>query len=121
MFLKLNHYDLDVYQYSYSLTLEIYRLTKRLPDSERFNLISQLRRAALSTHLNISEGSSRKSLAERKRFYEISRGSVVEIDSALDIIVGLEYSTKDQLADLGQLIVNTFKLLNGLINKKENT
>ena len=117
MFLKLNHYNLDVYQYSYSLTLEVYRLTKRLPDSEKFNLISQLRRAALSVHLNISEGSSRKSLPERKRYYEISRGSVVEIDSALDIVAGLDYSSKEQLKDLGELIVNTFKLLNGLINK----
>lgn len=54
MFLNLAHTNLDVYKYSYSLTLELYRLTKRLPDSEKFNLISQLRRAALSVYLNIA-------------------------------------------------------------------
>ena len=120
MFLKLAHTNLDAYQYSYSLTLEVYRLTKILPESEKFNLISQLRRAALSVHLNLSEGSSRKSLPERKRYYEISRGSVIEIDAALDIIVGLEYCRKDQLEELGRLIIKTFKILSGLIDPKEN-
>ena len=85
---------MDAYQYSYSLTLEVYRLTKHLPESERFNLISQLRRAALSVHLNLAEGSSRKSISERKRYYEIARGSVIEIDAALDIIVGFSQLTK---------------------------
>ena len=51
----------------------------------------QIRRAALSVHLNIAEGCSRRSQAERKRFYEIARGSVVEIDTALDIAVDLKY------------------------------
>jgi len=49
-------------------------------------MISQIRRAALSVHLNISEGASRKSETGRKRYYEVARGSVVEIDSALDKI-----------------------------------
>ena len=119
MFLKLGHTNLDAYQYSYSLTLETYRLTKQLPESEKFNLISQLRRAALSVHLNLSEGSSRKSLLERKRYYEIARGSVIEIDAALDITVGLQYLSEDQLSAMGNLIINTFKVLSGLIDKKE--
>ena len=48
MFLKLAHANLDVYQYSYSLTLVTYRVAKILPDIVRYNLISQIRRAALS-------------------------------------------------------------------------
>ena len=120
MFLKLAHTNLDVYKYSYSLTLEVYRFTKCLPESEKFNLTSQLRRAALSVHLNIAEGSSRKSIIERKRYYEIARGSVIEIDSALDVTVGLDYTTKEHLADLGALIVGTFKLLSGLIDDKKS-
>lgn len=85
MFLKLAHTNLDVYQYSYSLTLEAYRLTKALPDIERYNLISQIRRVALSVHLNIAEGSSRKSEIDRRRFYEIARGSLIEVDTAIGI------------------------------------
>ena len=48
-------------------------------------MIQQIRRAALSVVLNIAEGCSRKSEAERKRFFEISRGSLIEIDAAFDI------------------------------------
>ena len=117
MFLKLAHTNLDVYQYSYSLTLEAYRTTKHLPDSERFNLISQIRRAALSVHLNIAEGSSRKSEADRKRFCKIVRGSLIEVDTAFGVAFGLEYVVMDQINDLGAIMVNTFKVLSGLINK----
>src|SRR6195256_2197341 len=91
MFLKLNHQKLDVYIFSQAFVLECYKLSKYLPGSEKFGMISQVRRAALSVHLNIAEGASRKSEIERKRFYEISRSSIVEIDAALDIANGLEY------------------------------
>jgi four helix bundle protein len=116
MFLKLAHTNLEVYKFSYELTLEAYKITKKLPDSERFNLVSQIRRAAISVHMNFAEGCSRKSVVERKRYYEIARGSVIEIDTALDIAFGLEYVAKDNLRKLGDLIIKNFKLLTGLID-----
>jgi len=67
---------------------------KRLTREERYNLIRQIRRAALSVHLNIAEGASGKSLGERKRFYEIARGSVIEIDAALDVAEDMGYIKK---------------------------
>lgn len=91
MFLKLNHQQLDVFKASRIFVLECYKLSKILPDSERFGMISQIRRAALSVHLNIAEGSSRRSEVERKRYYEISRGSIIEIDAAFDIANELGY------------------------------
>jgi four helix bundle protein len=118
MFLKLAHTNLDAFKYSRELTLEIYKVTKLLPDEEKFNLISQLRRAGLSTHLNIAEGSSRKSLADRKRFYEIARGSLIEVDTATGISFELKYIKMEQLKKLSELIVNTFKVLTGLIDKQ---
>lgn len=117
MFLKLGHTNLEVYKYSYALTMEAYRITKQFPESERFNLVSQIRRAAISVRMNIAEGSSRKSLAERNRYYEIARGSVIEIDSAMDIVLGLEYVKEDHLLELGDLIIKSFKLLTGMIVK----
>ncbi len=117
MFLTLNHINLEVYKQSYALTMEAYKITRLLPESEKFNLISQIRRAALSVHLNLAEGSSRKSVIERRRYYEIARGSIIEIDSALDITVGLEYVSKAQLIQLGEKIISTFKLLSGMIGK----
>jgi len=79
-------------------------------------MISQIRRAALSVHLNIAERCSRKSPRERKRFYEVARGSVIEIDSALDISVDLNYLSKEKLAELGQLLVRTFQMISKMIS-----
>jgi len=117
MFLQLKHTGLDVFKFSQDLALECYRLTKLFPDSERFAMISQIRRAALSVHLNVAEGCSRKSFTDRKRFYEIARGSVVEIDAAIGIAFRLDYVTMEQLTNFEKLIISTYKILSGLIGK----
>ena len=115
MFLKLNHQQLDIYKITRQFTNECYQLTKALPAEERFGMISQIRRAALSVHLNVAEGASRKSEAERKRFYEIARGSLIEVDAALDIAADLHYLEALNTEQLGLLVVKTFKILSGLI------
>ncbi|HWR32966.1 MAG TPA: four helix bundle protein [Chitinophagaceae bacterium] len=91
MFLTLNHQKLEVFSASRQFVLECYKLTKILAADEKFGMITQIRRAALSVHLNIAEGSSRKSDTDRKRYYEIARGSVIEIDAALDVANNLQY------------------------------
>ena len=118
MFLELNHQKLEVYQASQAFVLECYKLTKQLPPEEKFGMISQIRRAALSCHLNIAEGASRKSEPERKRFYEVSRGSIIEVDAALDIAEKLGYVKKLLLQELGNAMVKCFKMICGLINPK---
>lgn len=115
MFLDLAHTKKDVFLSSKQLTLECYRITQEFPAEEKFAMVSQIRRAALSTHLNIAEGCSRKSEAERKRFFEIARGSVIEVDTALGIAQDLNYKTKEDLQVLGSHLVSTFKQLCGLI------
>lgn len=85
MFLQLAHTKTPVFEQSKKFILECYRITKDFPTEERFAMVQQIRRAALSVHLNIAEGCSRKSETERKRFFEISRGSVIEVDAAIDI------------------------------------
>ena len=123
MFLELGHTKLPVYSATKRLSLECYKATKFFPAEEKFNITQQIRRAALSVHLNSAEGASRKSDAERKRFYEIARGSVIEIDAALDICEGLGYCNKEGLASLGEAMLNCFKQLSALIksNLKEET
>ena len=118
MFLNLNHQKLDIYNFSKTFTLECYKLTKIFPADEKFGMISQIRRAALYVHLNIAEGSSRKSEVERKRYYEIARGSVIEIDAALDIAKEIEYLNNYDLTNLGESMIKCFKLLSGLIESK---
>src|SRR6058998_1130308 len=115
MFLQLAHTKLDVYQFSQELALECYKITKLFPSDEKYAMIQQIRRAALSVHLNIAEGSSRKSDAERKRYFEIARGSVVEVDAALGIAYNLFYVKMEDLQLLGELVVKNFKLLSGMI------
>ena len=116
MFIALNHQKLDVYKASRTLTVECYRFTNSLPNDERFSMLSQIRRAALSVHLNIAEGSSRYSKIERKRFYEISRGSLIEIDAAFDIAEDLGYFNNYPKAALGKAMNDSFGLTTGLIN-----
>ena len=118
MFLKLDHQKLDVYTSSRAFVLECYKLTKALPSDEKFGMISQVRRAALSVHLNIEEGASRKSGTERKRYYEVARGSVIEIDAALDIANDLGYIKTIDTTNLGQSMITSFKLLTGLIKSE---
>lgn len=98
--------------------MECYTLSKCLPDNERFGMVSQIRRSALSVHLNIAEGASRRSEIERKRFYEISRSSIVEIDAALDIANTLEYLKNYDTSKLGEAMISCFKILTNLIKSQ---
>jgi four helix bundle protein len=116
MFLELSHTKLDIFKVSKSFVLNCYRETKTFPPEEKFGIIQQIRRAALSVHLNIAEGCSRKSTTERKRFYEIARGSVIEIDAALDIAVELNYTTKERLYELGQFMIRCFQMISKMIS-----
>ena len=117
MFLQLKHTGLEVFKFSQELVLECYRLTKLFPEIEKFSLTSQIRRAALSAHLNVAEGCSRRSVNERKRFYEIARGPVVEIDTAIGIAFQLEYVKIEQLANFEKLFITNYKILSGMIGK----
>jgi four helix bundle protein len=118
MFLQLSHTKTDVFAASKALALECYKTTRSFPPDERFAMTQQIRRAALSVHLNIAEGCSRKSEAERKRYFEIARGSVIEVDTALDVAVELEYVSIENLSHLGTNLVSTFKQLSALINQR---
>ena len=92
--LQLAHKKLDVYAIALNFTKEIYELTKSFPKEEQFALISQLRRAALSVCNNLAEGSVRVSKADKRRCYEISRSSLVEIDTQFEVSLILGYLKK---------------------------
>ena len=117
MFILLNHKTLDVYLIIRELIKETYKVSLLLPAEEKFNMVQQIRRAALSVKLNLAEESIRKSEIERKRFLEISRGSVVEIDAALETAVDLNYFTREQLENLGALLNRSFAMLSKMIDR----
>jgi four helix bundle protein len=116
MFLELEHTKLDVFRATREFVLACYKLTFSFPIEEKFGMISQVRRAALSVHLNLAEGCSRKSESERKRFYEIARGSIIEIDTALDIATELGYVTKQQSQQVGDLMIRCFQMISKMIS-----
>ena len=116
MFLQLSHAKLQACSTSSKLVTECYRLTEKFPSTEKFALIRQIRRSAFSVHLNLAEGCSRKSQLERKRFFKISRGSLIELDTAFDIAVKLNYCSNEYLSQLGIYLIDTFKMLSGIIN-----
>ena len=78
-------------------------------------MIPQVRRAALSGKLNLTEGCSRRSQVERKRFFEISRSSVVELDGVFETAVDLKYFSENELEVLGNLLNKCFALLTNMM------
>ncbi|MCJ7552298.1 MAG: four helix bundle protein [Ignavibacteriaceae bacterium] len=115
--LKLNHKKLDVWQLAIKLVSKIYKITSKYPKEELFGLTSQTRRASVSISANIAEGSARKSLVERKRFYEISRSSLVEVDTHIEIAKELEYLDEKVLAELDNDLNELFAKLSNFIEK----
>lgn len=88
--LNLSHKKLDTWKESIQLTKVIYKATASFPKSEKYGIISQMRRAAVSVSSNIAEGASRTSRKERRRFYEIARSSLVELDTQIELSFELD-------------------------------
>jgi four helix bundle protein len=114
--LQLSHKNLEVYKIALQLVKEVYNLTKTFPKEEQFVLVSQLRRAAISVCSNIAEGSARKSKLERKRFYEVSRSSLVEVDTQIEISLILEYLKNKQIEKLEAYQESVFRMLSKMIS-----
>lgn len=115
--LNLSHKKLDVYIIAMKLVEEVYRITKEFPSEERFVLTSQLRRAAISVCSNIAEGSSRKRKPEKRRFLEVSRSSLVEIDTQIKIALVIKYIQKNQIAELEAYLERVFMMLTKMMDK----
>lgn len=115
MFLNLNHRRLVGYSVARSLVNECYKISKSFPIFEKYGISSQIRRAAVSVYLNIAEGASRKSDVERKRYFEIARGSIMEIDAILDIAYDNGYLEGLDITGIQEKIVRSFKLISGMI------
>lgn len=88
--------QLDVWKLARSFVKVIYAVTKDFPDNERFDLISQLRRASISTMLNIAEGSDRKSDKEFIRFLRIAYTSMQEVIAGCYVALDQEYMSKQR-------------------------
>lgn len=88
---------LKVWELSREIVREVYTLTKVFPNDERFGLIDQLRRAAVSIPSNIAEGSGRKSFKDQAHFVEIAYGSLMEVCCQLAVAVDLLYISSGEI------------------------
>jgi four helix bundle protein len=102
---------LQIWQKAHQITLKVYKLTKSFPADERFGLISQMQRCAVSIPSNIAEGSARGSDADFARFIAIAMGSGAELDYQLLLAHELGYvseeahqTTTQELNDLRRMM-----------------
>lgn len=93
--MKHNFRELKIWKKSMDMVFEVYKLTKQLPDVEKFSLVSQINRSAVSIPSNIAEGTSRNSKKEITRFLEIAIGSSYELETQL-ILTGTVYKENEQ-------------------------
>ncbi len=109
---------LNVWQDSRKFISSIYEITKTFPREEKFGIVDQLRRAAVSIALNIAEGSDRKSDAEFKRFLRMAIGSCEEVVTALYISLDQEFISKKEFdalyVDANNLVARINSLVRGL-------
>ena len=107
---------LDVWNDSRELAKNIYLITKEFPADEKFGLMSQIRRSAISVSSNIVEGSYRNSNKEKSYFMNIAFGSLMELLSQIIISRDLEYITDEQFKTIRALIEKTSNKLASLSN-----
>ncbi len=111
--------DLDCYKLALKVVQEAYRVSRRLPPEEKYNLADQVRRAAISVSLNLAEGYGRYHYLDSLRFYYIARGSLEEVLSAFIVCDQIGYTT-GELLQQRKLCGNAVRALNGYIRYVRN-
>ena len=106
--------DLEVWKLSIDFVKKVYQVTHNFPASEKFGLINQIRRAAVSIPFNIAEGQGRNSTKEFKQFLAISLGSLAELETQLIIAKEIEYLTQNGLDALLSPLDRIRKMIKGL-------
>jgi len=111
-----NFRNLEIWKRSISLVTEIYKLTNSFPQQERYGLISQMQRAAVSCPSNIAEGSAKSSEKDFARFLEISLGSLLELETELIVSFNLEYVDSIRFNEIQASLIELQKMINGFKN-----
>ena len=113
------HERLDAYEVAKRLAIELFRETGSFPIQERFGLVSQIRRAAVSVPVNIAEGASRGSKRDFSRFLLIARGSVNELRVLLELSRETGHLDPTRHDQLEGLINRLFAMITGLIRRSD--
>ena len=114
-----NYKELKVWQKAYQLCLRIYEITKNFPKEERYGLVSQIRRSAISVPSNIAEGYGRKTVGEYIQALNIAYGSYCELETQVLISRDLRYIKAEDLEMLQKDLGDVERMLKGLIKSLE--
>lgn len=110
----MDHKDLDVWKKGMDLVVKVYQITQLFPDTEKYGLTSQMRRAAVSIPSNIAEGAARKGDKELLQFLYISIGSLSELETQYLLAVRLTFIEKEETFE--KQMIEVKKLLQGFKN-----
>lgn len=110
-----SHRDLIAWQKAMVLVTDVYALTKEFPREEMYGLISQIRRAAASVPANIAEGQGRRYGREFHQFLGNARGSLMELDTHLELAFRVGYLSEGQHIAIRTKVDEVGRILNGLM------
>jgi four helix bundle protein len=108
------HHNLKVWQKSRNFVKQIYQITAKLPDEEKFGLTSQMRRAAISIPSNIAEGAGRNSRKEFANFLGICQGSIAELETQILVGKDIGYFQNDPVQSILKELDEISKMVIGL-------
>ncbi len=114
---KFSFEKLIAWQKAKDLLLFIYKLSTTIPQDEKFGIISQMKRAAVSVSANIAEGNSKDTKREKARYITIAYGSLMELLNYVIILFELEYINVENLNDAKSKISEIAKIMSGLKKK----
>ncbi|MFN1219147.1 four helix bundle protein [Chryseobacterium kwangjuense] len=106
--------DLKVWKKSMALVKEVYLVSAELPGEEKFCLLSQIRRCAVSIPSNIAEGAGRNNKNEFYQFLGIAFGSTYELQTQLQLLVDLKFISEDKILPLKELLAEIQKMIYSL-------
>lgn len=93
----------------------VYDLTRHFPEEEKYGLVSQMRRAAVSIPCNIAEGAARQGKKEFRNFLSVAQGSLSELDTQLEVSLMLGYLRRREIDELWNQLMRVDKMLTSLI------
>jgi four helix bundle protein len=110
-----SHRDLIAWQKAMALVTEVYRATAEFPSREMYGLTRQVREAAVSVPSNIAEGKGRQTKRDYLQFLYRARGSLLEVETQLEVGRNLRYLEEPTFAGLFEHAAEVGRILNGLI------
>ena len=117
--MEKSHKKLKAWQEAIDLVTSVYSITEKFPDNEKFGLTNQMKRAAVSIPSNIAEGAARQGTKDAIQFFIISRASLSELDTQLEIVSRLHFVNKDEIEKIQKHIDTIDALLSGLIRYRK--